>query len=75
MKKDKYQIKNDIDFEAALIAVGFIYYPYACPAARKRFDEMSEDEKIFYKKHFTGKLLSDIMEQKGEESNEQEKEN
>lgn len=50
MEKDKYQIKSDIDFEAALIAVGLIYYPYADPDARKRYDEMSEDEKIFYKK-------------------------
>ena len=70
MKENNYRIKNDIDFEAALIAVGFIYYPYACPAARKRYDEMSEDEKIFYKKHLTGNLLTDIMEQKGEKSND-----
>lgn len=51
MKNEKkYKIKNEIDFEAALIAVGYIYYPYATPEARKRYDEMSEDEKNFYKK-------------------------
>ena len=70
MKENNYSIKNDIDFEAALIAVGFIYYPYADPDARKRYDEMSEDEKNFYKKHLTGNLLTDIMGQKGEESND-----
>lgn len=61
MRENKYQIKNDIDFEAALIAVGFIYYPYACPEARKRYDKMSEDEKNFYKKHLTINSQSDIM--------------
>lgn len=71
----KYQIKNDIDFEAVLIAVGLIYYPYATPDARERYDAMSEDEKDFYKKHLTTKHQSDIIEQKGEGNNEQEKEN
>ena len=57
----KYQIKNDIDFEAALIAVGLIYYPYASPDARERYDKMSEDEKSFYKTYLTAKSQSDIM--------------
>ena len=70
MKENNYRIKNDIVFEAALIAVGFIYYPYADPDARKRYDEMSEDEKNFFKKHLTINSQSDIMEQKGEESND-----
>lgn len=54
MKENNYQIKNDIDFEAMLITIGLIYYPYADPDARKRYDEMSEDEKNFYKKHLKG---------------------
>ena len=57
----KYQIKNDIDYEAVLIAVGLIYYPYASPDARERYDKMSEDEKSFYKKYLTTKSQSDIM--------------
>lgn len=61
MEKDKYQIKNEIDFEAALIAVGYIYYPYADPDVRKRYDEMSEDEKIFIKEQLTMITISDII--------------
>lgn len=61
MKESNYQIKNDIDFEAALITIGLIYYPYADPAARQRYDEMSDDEKNFYKKHLTSRFESAIM--------------
>lgn len=47
-----YQIKNDVDFEAVLILMGVVYYPYATPQARERYDAMTEDEKIFFKKVF-----------------------
>lgn len=56
-----YQIKNDVDFEAVLILMGLIYYPYANPEARARYDNMTEDEKIFYKKHLTNAFESDII--------------
>lgn len=56
-----YQIKNDIDFEAVLILMGIIYYPYATLEARARYDTMTEDEKIFYKKHLTNTFKSDII--------------
>lgn len=56
-----YQIKNDVDFEAVLILIGLIYYPYATPEARARYDNMTEDEKIFYKKHLTNTFESDII--------------
>ena len=48
-----HQIKNDIDFEAVLILMRIVYYPYANPEARIRYDNMTEDEKNFYKKHLT----------------------
>lgn len=44
-----YVIKNDDDFEAALIAIGLINYFYATPSARQRYDEMTEEEKVFLK--------------------------
>lgn len=49
-----YQIKNDVDFEAVLILMGLIYYPYATPEGRARYDAMTEDEKSFYKECFKG---------------------
>ena len=48
-----YQIKNDVDFEAVLILVGLIYYPYATPEGRARYDAMTEDEKEFFKNIFS----------------------
>ena len=65
-----YYIKNDIDFEAVLILTGMIYYPYATPEARTRYDSMTEDEKVFYQKHLTITFESDIMREEGEENHE-----
>lgn len=44
-----YVIKNDDDYEAALIAIGLISYLYATPSARQRYDRMTEEEKTFLK--------------------------
>lgn len=46
-----YVIKNDDDFEAALIAIGLINYIYATPSARQRYDRMTEEEKAFVKNY------------------------
>ena len=62
-----YQIKNDVDFEAFLILMDIVYYPYATPEARARYDNMTEDEKNFYKNHLTNAFQSDIIMEKGEE--------
>ena len=65
-----YRIKNDVDFEAVLILMNVIYYPYATTEARARYDSMTENEKTFFKKHLTGAFESDIIMEKGEGSNE-----
>lgn len=46
-----YTITNDIQYEAVLIAIGVILYPYASPEARKMYDNMPKEERDFYREY------------------------